>query len=95
MNIEEIVEYLKTKKRVCFYYETPDGTGSVQIRECEDFDYIEYGTEVEDGDMFEIGPTKSSDDIIQTSLKFEDMYAAGRPILKRLAEDDGIFWDSD
>jgi hypothetical protein len=23
------------------------------------------------------------------------MYAAGRPILKRLAEDDGIFWDSD
>lgn len=56
--------------------------------------FVEYDEEYKEGEMFEIGPLKSFEPYLKTSLQFKDIYEAGNSVLKLRAETLGIPWDS-
>ena len=93
-DIEKLAEILINEKTVGFSFLSPDGKDSVKVRECKNYDFLEYDIEYKEGDMFEIGPTKLSDKIIQTNLEFNDKQAAGNAVLKLRANKLGISWGS-
>ena len=90
--IEQLTEILISQKQVCFFFLSPEGKASVKVRECEEYDYFEYDLEYKEGDMFEIGPTKSSDNIIDTKLSFQNMKEAGNTVLQYRAKKLGVSW---
>jgi hypothetical protein len=58
--LDSLAEILTQHKRVCFFFSTKEGTSLVvAIRECEPYDFDEYGEEFVPGEMFEISPRSS------------------------------------
>lgn len=93
--LEKLAAELMSKKRVAFSF-TPTGQseckGLVLVRECEEYDFLEYGEEFKLGEMFEIGPAKPQAEIVHTELRFSSVQEAGNAVLKRRAELLGEVW---
>ncbi len=91
--LNQLVEMLARDKAVSFSFLVPGGEAqSVTIRECEDYDFEEYGEEYVPGTMFEVGPAHPSKPKVSTQLQFQDIHAAGNAVLKRRAEALGEPW---
>jgi hypothetical protein len=91
--LDDLIEFLATHKRVAFAFIGPNGDSSaVSIRESEKCDFDEFGEDYSPGEMFEIGPARPSADVITTQLNFSDLYQAGNAVLRRRAELLGQAW---
>ena len=90
--LQELVNTLIKEKAICFSFESPSGVSYVKVRECEDYDFVEYGEEYKEGEMFEIGPTTSDEPYIETKLRFKDIYEAGDYVLQQRAQILGVPW---
>jgi len=91
--LNQLVEILVRDKMVCFsFLDLNREVRSVAVRECEDYDFLEYGEEFAPGTMFEVGPVHPSKSTVSTQLQFQDMQVAGNAVLKRRAESLGEPW---
>lgn len=91
--LDSLVEVLAQHKRVCFSFSAEGGTLlAVSIRECELYDFDEYGEEYAPGEMFEVGPVGPKHEIIGTSLAYANIQDAGNAVLRRRAERLGVPW---
>ena len=72
--LANLADILIKNKAVSFSFIPDEGVNIVKVRECEDYDFVEYGEEYKEGEMFEIGPTTSDEPYIETKLRFKDIY---------------------
>jgi hypothetical protein len=82
-------------KRVSFSFCLPGGSNqhaAVTVRECEDYDFAEYGEQYKEGEMFEVSPAAPAHEPTATKLEFESVHAAGRAILIERASIQGEPW---
>ena len=86
--LHDLANELIRRKRVSFSFNlraTPQERGAVTVRECEDYDFAEYGEEYVEGEMFAVGPAAPAHKILATELVFESINAAGMAVLKEVA----------
>ena len=70
----------------------PGKTLQVLIRECEDYDFVEYDQPYEAGSMFEIGPSKVKTVSLRMTTAFSSIEEAGNAVLVQRAKILGVPW---
>ncbi|WP_457444340.1 hypothetical protein [Roseateles sp. P5_E4] len=93
--LSSLANELIQRKRVSFSFCMPGGSNeraAVTVRECEDYDFVEYGEEYKEGEMFEVGPAAPAHKLTATNLEFESVHAAGRAVLMERASIQGEPW---
>jgi hypothetical protein len=92
--LDSLAEILTQHKRVSFSFSTEEGPLLVvAIRECEFYDFDEYGEEFVPGEKFEIGPARSMYEVRPTTLVYANISDAGNAVLRHRAELLGLPWD--
>lgn len=92
--LSSLATELIQRKRVSFSFCLPGGSNqraAVTVRECEDYDFAEYG-EYKEGEMFEVSPASPAHKPTATKLEFESAHAAGRAVLIERASIQGEPW---
>jgi hypothetical protein len=91
--LDSVAEILTQHKRVTFSFFTEEGTALVvAVRECEPYDFDEYGEEFVPGEMFEIGPARPMYEVMPTTLVYANISEAGNAVLRHRAELLGLPW---
>ncbi len=91
--LDHLIQHLAIQKIVAFsFLGRDDSSLAVSIRECEDYDFDEYGEEYVQGGMFEVGPARPAHKVISTQLVFANIYEAGNAVLRRRAALLGESW---
>ena len=93
--LSRLATELVQRKRVSFSFCLAGGgnqRAAVTVRECEDYDFAEYGEEYKEGEMFAVGPAAPAHKPTATKLEFESIHAAGRAVLVERASIQGEPW---